>query len=110
MKHVDSKILSPHEDLPLLKSWFDDRPFHLRLLYRGSDHGFNRSAFAKQCNNRYPTTLVLIKSEMNNIFGGFTSVPWTTPAGEPSNWKYHSDPEAFLFSLTQRTKHKPYQN
>jgi hypothetical protein len=34
------------------------------------------------------------------IFGGFTTVPWTSPM--KGEWKY--DSEAFLFSLTHKKK------
>ena len=74
------------------------------MLYRGSYYGFNREAFAKKCNNKGPT-LVLIKSEFGNVFGGYSSISWTTPPGEPSKWAYYQDPDAFIFSLTNGTKH-----
>ena len=81
----------------------------LKLLYRGSEQGFRRSSFAKHCNDRGPT-LTLIKSDLGHVFGGFTSISWATPEGDPSSWKYYEDPEAFLFSLTHKTKHKQVKN
>ena len=41
---------------------------------------------------------------MERIFGGYTSIPWTQSP------KFYQDDKAFIFSLTQKTKLKPYQN
>lgn len=78
-------------------------------MYRATEHGFTRKAFAKRCNER-GATLTVIKSEHGNVFGGFTSLAWNTPEGDPSSWCYNPDPKAFLFSLTHRTKHEQIKN
>jgi hypothetical protein len=46
---------------------------------------------------------------MGHRFGAYTSVPWATPKGDKSNYRYHVDEEAFLFSITHRTKHEVYR-
>ena len=38
----------------------------------------------------------LIKNEKGNIFGGYASIPWTSP----SKGIYYSAPESFIFTLS----------
>lgn len=67
------------------------------LLYRASEHGFKASDFHAKCDN-IPKTLTVIKSSNGNIFGGYTDQSWD------SDSFYKSDPNAFLFSLTNLYK------
>jgi len=62
------------------------------LLYRASVDGFDSKSFHSKCDGALGT-LVLIKSENSNIFGGFTKANWGLNNG------YEYDYEAFLFSL-----------
>jgi hypothetical protein len=41
------------------------------LIYRASQDGFEAANFHSKCDNK-PNTLVIIKSENGNIFGGYT--------------------------------------
>jgi hypothetical protein len=63
-----------------------------KLIYRASDHGFKSSDFHRKCDYN-SNTLVIIETDENFIFGGFTSQMWTSNDG----WK--SDSNAFLFSF-----------
>jgi hypothetical protein len=45
------------------------------LLYKGTRDGFKASKFHELCDNK-GSTLTLIKSDQNKIFGGYTSVGW----------------------------------
>ncbi|CAF4214461.1 unnamed protein product, partial [Adineta steineri] len=54
--------------------------------------GFGASAFHSCCNYRGPT-MTIIQSNNNYIFGGYTSISWTS-----SGW-YREDQAAFLFTL-----------
>jgi hypothetical protein len=66
------------------------------LLYRATRDGFGATKFHKKCDD-HPNTLTILKAkESEFIFGGFTSVSW-----ESSN-ELKSDPNAFLFSLTNK--------
>lgn len=67
----------------------------LQLIYRGSRDGSNAKEFHEKCDNQAPT-LCLYKNEKGNIFGGYTTVQWTTPNGE----KYFSDKDSFMFTLS----------
>ena len=73
-------------NLPLNKSWY--------LLYQASFHGFNESIFHSKCDGTLGT-LVLIKSENSNIFGGYTEVDLKTDYSIVIKY----DAKAFLFSL-----------
>ena len=65
----------------------------IELIYRGSRDGALSKNFHEKCDNQGPT-ITLIKNEKGNIFGGFSSVSWT------SLGNYKQAPNSFLFSLT----------
>jgi hypothetical protein len=65
------------------------------LIYKASQDGFEASSFHSKCDSK-PNTLVLIKSEIGNIFGGYTEQSWS------DNNVYKSDSNAFIFSLINR--------
>jgi hypothetical protein len=66
------------------------------LLYRATRDGFSAANFHSKCDG-HSNTLTLFKAkETSHIFGGFTSISWE------SFGQYKSDPNAFLFSLTNR--------
>ena len=67
-------------------------------MYRGTRDGFGSNDFHSRCDG-YANTLTILKANgSSNIFGGFSSVSWQSSA----NGKWESDPNAFLFSLTNR--------
>jgi hypothetical protein len=63
------------------------------LLWRGSRDGFDAAAFRRFCDGK-ASTVTVIKNTIGFIFGGFTSIPWSSSEG------YKADSTAFLFSLT----------
>ena len=65
----------------------------MELIYRGSRDGSLSKNFHEKCDNKGPT-ITLIKNEKGNIFGGFSSISWT------SQNSYKQAPNSFLFSLT----------
>jgi hypothetical protein len=66
------------------------------LLYRGTRDGFGAANFHSKCDG-HTNTLTLLKAHGTSyIFGGFTSINWD------SSGQYKSDPNAFLFSLTNK--------
>jgi hypothetical protein len=73
------------------------------LLWKGSRDGYKAATFHTKCNNQGPT-LTVIKSQYDKVFGGFTSVPWTS-AGTSIN-----DPTAFIYSLTRMGKYAKQLN
>jgi len=63
------------------------------LLWRGSRDGFDAETFHRLCDGK-ANTVTVIKNTNGFIFGGFTSIPWS------SSGDYKADSTAFLFSLT----------
>jgi len=66
----------------------------LSLLWRGSRDGFDAATFHRLCDGK-ANTVTVIKNTNGFIFGGFTSIPWSSSYGD-----YQADRTAFLFSLT----------
>ena len=67
------------------------------LLYQGSRDGFRASDFHSHCDGK-PNTLIIVKSENGNIFGGFTNIQWKSSA--TGSWQ--EDKSAFIFSLVNK--------
>ena len=65
----------------------------MELIYRGTRDGSSSNDFHNKCDNK-GESIILIKNDKDNIFGGYTSYPW----GKDGN--FHSSPDSFLFTLT----------
>ena len=94
---IDSAILSAEVNKEAfeekLSEWCGTKNFE--LLYRGSRDGFGASDFHRLCDNK-GKTLTLIKNTSGHAFGGFASIPWTSP----SSYEHKKAPGSFLFTLT----------
>jgi hypothetical protein len=66
------------------------------LLYRGTRDGFEPSDFHSKCDGHSSTLTIFKAAESAYIFGGFTTVSWD------SSDDSKSDPNAFIFSLTNK--------
>jgi len=62
---------------------------------KGSRDGFGVDDFHIKCDKK-PNTLVIIKSEHGNIFGGYTEQDWTPTEG------FKRDEKSFIFSLINK--------
>jgi hypothetical protein len=92
--HFNSKILIGEQPSELIKLCEFSPTDKWSLLYRGTRDGFGAADFHAKCDG-HSNTLTIIKAKASsNIFGGFTSAAW-----DCSNTS-KSDPNAFLFSLT----------
>ena len=92
---TDSVILAgikQFKDLMSLCEFSIDQKWN--LIYRASQDGVEASQFHSKCDNK-PNTLVIIKSEHGNVFGGYTERSW-------SGYYYKNDENAFIFSLINR--------
>jgi hypothetical protein len=69
---------------------------NLVLKYRYTEHGASNDVFHALCDGVGPT--VTIVKANGYIFGGFTRIPWETPATHNIG-KTKRDDQAFLFSL-----------
>jgi hypothetical protein len=68
------------------------------LLYRGTRDGFGAKDFHSKCDGHSNTLTIIKAKESEFIFGGFTAVHWESS----TNRKWKSDPNAFIFSLTNK--------
>ena len=97
-KNIDSLILNEEEKgdeyLEKLYEWSGYK--NMELLYRGTRDGSGDNIFHNKCDNQGPT-ICLCKNEKGNIFGGYSSISWTTPS---SSGIYKSTDGCFLFTLT----------
>jgi len=91
-KKMDSLILSAAQQISFLAcTGFENKSFS--LLWRGSRDGFDAATFHRLCDGK-ANTVTVIKNTNGFIFGGYTSIPWSSSGG------YKTDSTAFLFSLT----------
>jgi len=91
-----SKILKDNQSSELIKLCEFSPKDKWTLLYRGTRDGFGAANFHSNC-DRHKNTLTILKAKGSSyIFGGFTSIHWD------SSLQFKSDPNAFLFSLTNK--------
>ena len=94
---IDSIILNEvekgNEYLNKLYEWSGYNK--MELIYRGTRDGSSSVIFHNKCDNQGPT-ICLFKNEKGNIFGGYTSISWTSP----SSGQYKSANDSFIFTLT----------
>ena len=80
-----SKILTMRQDLDLVQLLSRKIPnllsseTKIKLLYRASEYDYSAYHFHKLCDNHGPT-IIIIKNNFNNIFGGYTPIAWTAPS------------------------------
>ena len=96
-KEIQSKILNEsgkkEEFIHKLQEWIGFK--NLELIYRASRDGSESFAFHNKCDNQGPT-ICLCQNEKGNIFGGYSSVSWTSP----KKALYKESKDCFLFSLS----------
>ena len=94
---INSKILTDEEQTKLFQMvnnhFKDERVADWKLLFRASRDGFHRNAFYEKC-DKIPSTICIIQTPQNNVFGGFTKVKWDKSRGGHSK-----DASAFVYSL-----------
>ena len=69
----------------------------MKLIFKGSK---DINKFHKNCDG-IENTLIVMKSEFDQLFGGYTDIKWDTL----NNYTYGNG-NSFLFSLTKNTKHR----
>ena len=96
-----------------LKEWLGN-DYKWRLIYRASEHDYTASSFHEYCDDKGPT-LVIIKSDNECIFGGYTTQSWK---GRDTSifYSFNSllgiikyDPDAFIFTLKNSHEVEPTQ-
>lgn len=101
VESFDSNIVREKHEFQTLMSFFDRKIISFKLLFRASEENFLVTKFYKKCSN-IPNTLILIKTELNKIIGGYTPVCWKMGDKEEN----FPDPskQSFIFSLTSADK------
>jgi len=99
----ESTILTNNEKLLLLQ-WI---PINLQnkkwtLLLRASRDGYTAQVFHNKCNNKAPT-IVIVHSNNNHVFGGFTPISWDSN----SSYKAEDTKASFLFLLRSQRGDQP---
>ena len=74
-----------------------------KLIFRASRDGDSSREFHKRCDNIGPN-ITLIKTEDNQIFGGFTMENWKVKKGQKKEIK--QDPESFCFTMNIKEEEK----
>jgi len=100
LTRMDSIILSDRDqikDLIRLCDFQSSKKYN--LIYRASQDGFEANDFHSKCDQK-PNTLIIIKSEHGNIFGGYTEQDW-------SGNGYRNDPKSFIFSFVNQMNFAP---
>ena len=87
--YFNSLILSSGEDTSIYRMTNKSAK---TLLYRATRDGFTPAAFHSRCDN-ISNTITIIKTNLNYVFGGYTSVGWN------SNEEWITDSDAYIFSL-----------
>ena len=105
--NIYGKLLQ-EKDIDLFTNWIksDDGEIsdvYFELCYDAKKNGDDKESFHKYCDNISPS-LLIIKTESNYIFGGFTFGKWELIQNDEI--KYGEDNKAFLFSLNNKEKIK----
>ena len=86
-------ILNEIQKEGYLKKIFEWTGFKkMALIYRGTKDGSDANSFHNKYNNQGPT-ICLCKNEKGSIFGGYSSISWT------SDNNYHASNDNFLFTI-----------
>ena len=99
---LDSKIIESKSSLDFILNYIrqNDKTFNfnnLKLLYRGSRDGDRTKTCHELCDNK-KNVLIIMKSENNYIFGGYSKIGFKT-INEPNKTEWKIDNNCFLFSL-----------
>jgi hypothetical protein len=65
----------------------------MELIYRGTRDGMTSNDFHNKCDNK-GKTICLFLNDKDNIFGGYSSIPWESSGGEKTA------KDCFLFTLS----------
>jgi cell division protein FtsB len=98
---ADSTIINGNiEDKEMIKKWINpELSFQTKLLYRLSRDGPSIFNFHSKCDYITPT-LVLVESDEQNKFGGYTTATWDMFGNV-----YKNSSKTFMFSLEKNKKY-----
>ena len=96
-KVFNSNIIKQKEE-KVIKSWFNTKILSAELLFDTATDGDSIEDFKKKCIGQFPT-LVLIRTDMGFMFGGYATSAWKE--GGPI-----TDYNSFVFSFNPDMKYK----
>lgn len=84
----DSSLVFQLTEKELIQTWIHEKKFVIKkaltqpkfktsLLFRATDDGFEKERFQELCGGKGPL-LILIKSHLDKVFGGYCSIKWPT--------------------------------
>ena len=93
-EYIKGEILKSYEELEFLSSKIGENynKTIFNIIYKASVNSDKAEAFHEKCDNAQ-NTLVLIETDENKRFGGFTTCNWS------GNQVHKNDENAFIFSL-----------
>ena len=96
--HSKSSIIWSSDQSNKIISYFpaDKRNLLVENIYKGSRDGWSKEAFGQKVFNQGPT-IVLVRTKLGAICGGFTSKSWAGSGGA-----YANDNAAFVFNLNEK--------
>ena len=108
--NIDSNIIGNNKDYKQYLIQWLEKPNQdkknikdIKLLYRGSKDNFKSNTFHEKCDKK-GETLVIIKSDKDYIFGGYTEINWDSTTwngkvGEQNNSRRNGKGNEFIFTL-----------
>ena len=99
INHLYQSNIITKEEIPLLIGWLPKHPKKIIKLYDTEIDTHNAGCFHSKCDDK-GVTIVLIKTDKNCRFGGYTSKSWGSSEGA-----YIGDSTAFLFSFDTKLKY-----
>ena len=96
---MNSAIVKSTFDCDKIKEWLAsvNKTSEHKLLYRASRDGWDACDFHRCCDSK-GATITVVKCTEGNVFGGYTSKSWASPAICTAV----TDNDTFLFSLKNK--------
>jgi len=76
-----------------MRDLFSNSSLNLELIFNSSTDGYTASAWHSKCDNQ-GDTLTIVKTTNDEVFGGYTNIPWTSTDGNGKN-----NHASFVFDL-----------
>ncbi|CAF1065546.1 unnamed protein product [Brachionus calyciflorus] len=106
LETIGSQILCP-EQISTLWRWLPTRYqiLELQLIYSTNIHGCRLMTLMDKI-EYYQSTILVVKTTTNSIFGAFCSMPWSERISKERSYKpkFFGNGETFLFELAPRVE------
>jgi len=108
---MDSVICEPKKGARQFTKWLGSNAKFTRL-YRSSIDGTAAGTFHNKCNDKGPT-LTLVKLQTNRIFGGYTSISWSSSGAyvnDNASWLFRLEPNPIKIEHKKDNQSSVYHN